>query len=114
MTDYVYPKKPELDNGLKEDRGWSRESHEQYMYRRSQEGSFLGVTKATNKQVGGDHYKDVAISSIEYITKNKLDFCEGNIIKYISRHRKKGGAEDIKKAIHYAELILELEYGTED
>ena len=110
MTDYVFPKKPELDNGLKEDRGWSRESHEQYMYRRSKEG----VTKVTNKQVGGDHYKDVVISSIEYITKNKLDFCEGNIIKYISRHRKKGGAEDIKKAIHYAELILELEYGTED
>ena len=72
-----------------EDRGMSRESHEQYMYRRSQEGSFLGVTKATNKQVGGDHYKNVAISSIDYIIKNKLDFCEGNIIKYISRHRKK-------------------------
>jgi hypothetical protein len=48
---------------------------------------------------------------IEYISKNKLDFLEGNIIKYVSRHRNKNGAEDIKKIIHYAELILELEYG---
>ena len=48
---------------------------------------------------------------IEYISKNKLDFLEGNIIKYISRHKKKNGAEDIRKVIHYAELILELEYG---
>ena len=48
---------------------------------------------------------------VEYISKNKLDFLEGNIVKYISRHRKKNGAEDIRKVIHYAELILELEYG---
>ena len=108
MTDYVYPKKP--DNGLKEDRGWSRESHEAYMYRRSQEEK----EKTTDKQIGGDHYKDFKIMPIEYITENKLNFCEGNIIKYISRHRRKNGAEDIKKAIHYAELILELDYGKED
>ena len=50
---------------------------------------------------------------IEYITKNKLDFCEGNIVKYISRHEKKNGAEDIRKVIHYAELILELKYKEE-
>ena len=48
---------------------------------------------------------------IEYISKNKLDFLEGNIIKYISRHKNKNGAEDIIKIIHYAHLILELEYG---
>ena len=48
---------------------------------------------------------------IEYITKNNLDFCEGNIVKYISRHKLKNGAEDIKKVIHYAQLILELQYG---
>jgi hypothetical protein len=52
-----------------------------------------------------------AIMPIEYISKNKLDFLEGNIIKYISRHKHKNGAEDIKKVIHYAELILELKYG---
>ena len=50
---------------------------------------------------------------IEYITKNNLDFLEGNVVKYITRHKLKGGVEDIKKVIHYAELILELKYGKE-
>jgi len=67
--------------------------------------------QGTERQVGGNHYKDFEIMPIEYISKNKLDFLEGNIIKYVSRHRNKNGAEDIKKIIHYAELILELEYG---
>ena len=48
---------------------------------------------------------------VENISKNNHDICEGNIIKYISRHKLKNGAEDIKKVIHYAELILELQYG---
>jgi len=67
--------------------------------------------QGTDRQVGGDHYKNFKIMPVEYISKNKLDFFEGNIIKYVSRHRNKNGAEDIKKIIHYAELILELEYG---
>ena len=67
--------------------------------------------RGRKRQVGGTHYIDFEIMPIEYISKNKLDFLEGNIIKYISRHKKKNGAEDIKKVIHYAELILELEYG---
>ena len=50
-----------------------------------------------DKQIGGDHYRVLAVQPIEYITKNKLDFCEGNIVKYISRHRLKGKAEDIEK-----------------
>ena len=65
--------------------------------------------KGKDRQVGGDHYIDFKIMPIEYISKNKLDFLEGNVVKYISRHRKKNGAEDIRKVIHYAELILELE-----
>jgi hypothetical protein len=94
-----------------------RETHEQYMARmnreekRSTELKRLKGSKATDVQVGGDHYKDFEIMPIEYISKNKLDFLEGNIIKYISRHRNKNGAEDIIKIIHYAHLILELEYG---
>ena len=67
--------------------------------------------KGKGRQVGGNYYIDFEIMPIEYISKNKLDFLEGNIVKYISRHRKKNGAEDIRKVIHYAELILELEYG---
>lgn len=68
---------------------------------------------ALDKQEGGGHYKNLVIQPVEYITKNNLGFIEGNIVKYISRHGSKNGAEDIKKVIHYCELLLELEYGTE-
>ena len=67
--------------------------------------------KATDKQIGGSHYKDMEIQPLEYIVANGLDFLEGNIVKYITRHHAKGGAEDIRKVIHYAELLLELKYG---
>lgn len=63
-----------------------------------------------DRQEGGSHY-DVPIQPLEYIHKNGLGYIEGNIIKYATRHRKKNGAEDIKKIIHYCELLLELEYG---
>lgn len=66
---------------------------------------------ALKTQVGGSHYKDTSIQPIEYIMANNLDFCEGNIVKYTTRHHTKGGAEDIRKVIHYAELLLELKYG---
>lgn len=66
---------------------------------------------ALETQVGGNHYKDLKIQPIEFIHANGLDFLTGNIIKYATRHRKKNGAEDVKKIIHYANLILELEYG---
>jgi len=68
---------------------------------------------AMDKQEGGDHYK-LAIQPIEYITKNHLSFIDGCIVKYATRHRSKNGAEDIKKIIHYCELLLELEYGEEE
>lgn len=68
---------------------------------------------ATKKQVGGYHYKDFKIQPVEFIHANKLDFCEGNAIKYICRHRKKNGKQDLEKAKHYIELLLELEYGCE-
>ena len=67
--------------------------------------------KPTEQQVGGSHYKSCAIQPIEYIVKNELGWCEGNIIKYTTRHNKKGrGREDVLKVIHYAEMLLELEY----
>tara|TARA_R100000306_G_C4344649_1_gene127032 strand:+ start:722 stop:955 length:234 start_codon:yes stop_codon:yes gene_type:complete len=63
-------------------------------------------------QVGGDHYKTLEIQPIEYIYANELDFFEGSIVKYVTRHRTKGeGAKDIKKLIHYGKMILELKYG---
>jgi hypothetical protein len=58
------------------------------------------------KQVGGSHYQ-LAIEPIDFIVKNELGYREGNVIKYITRHTQKNGAEDIKKAIHYLEMILE-------
>jgi len=66
---------------------------------------------ALNKQEGGTHYKDMPIQPIEFITKNKLDWYQGNIVKYASRHHNKGGADDLRKVIHYAELALEAQYG---
>lgn len=58
-------------------------------------------------QVGGDHYKKMGIQPIEYILANNLGFCEGNAIKYITRYGQKGGKEDIHKAIHYLEILLQ-------
>ena len=67
-------------------------------------------TSALATQQGGDHYRTMAIQPIEYITANSLDFLQGNVVKYISRHKNKNGAADIRKAIHYCQLILELQY----
>ena len=60
-------------------------------------------------QVGGGHYKTMAIQPVEYITKNNLGYCEANVVKYISRWRDKGGKKDLEKAKHYIDLIIQLE-----
>ena len=72
------------------------------------------TSKVYNKQIGGSHYKDMVIQPSEFINKNKLLFAEGNAIKYICRHAYKGGKEDLKKAIHYIEMIIERDYGEEN
>lgn len=59
------------------------------------------------KQVGGDHYKTLGIQPVEFILANNLGFCEGNIIKYTVRYNQKGGVEDLKKVIHYAQMLIE-------
>lgn len=69
------------------------------------------VLKSLQKQEGGDHYKKMAIEPAEYIHKNSIGFLAGNAIKYTSRYKSKGGKEYIKKAIHYLQMILEMEYG---
>lgn len=69
---------------------------------------------ALNEQAGGNHYKDLAIQPVEYIYKNQVPYLEGNVVKYVTRHKSKNGAEDIRKAIHYCQLVLELEYGEKD
>lgn len=60
-----------------------------------------------NTQVGGDHYTKMAIQPIEYVFANDIGFAEGNIIKYISRYRSKNGVEDLKKARHMLNLLIE-------
>ena len=67
---------------------------------------------ASTKQVGGDHYK-MSLQPIDVIDAWGLDFYEGSALKYLARHRKKNGAEDLKKAIHYLELLLERQYPSE-
>jgi len=67
---------------------------------------------ALDKQPGGSHYKDMAIQPIEFITANNLEYRVGNVIKYACRHQNKNGREDIEKAIHYLEMILETDYPT--
>ena len=62
-------------------------------------------------QVGGNHYKDMAIQPSEFINKNKILFAEGNAIKYICRHNNKGGKQDHEKAKHYIDMIIERDYG---
>lgn len=65
------------------------------------------------KQVGGDHYKGLAIEPIDFIQANNLSFIEGSIIKYVARYKRKGGKEDLLKAKHYIDLLLKYEYGVE-
>lgn len=64
---------------------------------------------ALNKQVAGSHYKDLPIQPVEYIYANALGYFEGNVIKYVSRWRKKNGIADLEKAKHYIELLIQLE-----
>jgi hypothetical protein len=69
--------------------------------------------KASERQVGGDHYSKYKIQPDYFVFSNKIPYHEGCVIKYVVRHRDKGGAVDIRKAIHLLELILEYEYQDE-
>ena len=62
-------------------------------------------------QEGGGHYKNRGIQPLEYTMKNNLSFCEGNVVKYISRYKSKNGIEDLAKVVHYALLSAYEEYG---
>ena len=66
---------------------------------------------ALDTQVGGDHYKKHVIQPVEFITKNKLGFLEGCVIKRICRYEDKNGREDLEKIKHEIDLLIELKYG---
>lgn len=60
-------------------------------------------------QVGGDHHKQLVIQPVEYIHKNGIGYMEGCAIKYLTRWRNKGGVQDLEKAKHFIDLLIELE-----
>jgi len=60
----------------------------------------------TAKQVDGNHYIKCSIQPIDYIIGNKLGFCEGNVVKYVTRYKDKGGLSDLNKAMHYLEMLI--------
>jgi hypothetical protein len=80
----------------------------------SEQPTSPAVVSPLQVQVGGSHYKDCKIQPIEYIMANKLSFAEGCIVKYITRHQAKDGAQDIKKIMQYCRFILKFEYGVSD
>lgn len=68
-----------------------------------------GVSDPLAVQIAGDHYKKMAIQPVEYVHANGIGYFEGNVIKYVSRWRNKNGIDDLKKARHYLDLLIELE-----
>jgi hypothetical protein len=67
------------------------------------------MTEANQTQIGGDHYKEKSIQPWDFIAANSLGYFEGNIVKYVSRWKDKGGVDDLKKARHYLDKLIELE-----
>jgi len=65
--------------------------------------------KANEKQVGGNHYSKLKIQPMEYNLANGMNYAQANAIKYITRYKDKNGIEDLKKAIHCIELLIDFE-----
>lgn len=73
----------------------------------------VASVSALEKQIGGSHYKDFPIQPIEFIHRNKIPFVPANVIKYVCRYAAKNGREDLDKAMHYLQILIELEYSKE-
>lgn len=63
--------------------------------------------KEPKQQIGGSHYEKMAIQPIDFIMQNNLNFAEGNVIKYVLRYKLKNGVEDLRKARHYIDILIE-------
>ena len=70
----------------------------------------LGELHVYAKQIGGSHYQKFKIQPSKFVIENQLLYPEGSVIKYILRHRLKGKREDLEKAIHFIEMIIERDY----
>ena len=66
-----------------------------------------------DKQIGGTHYRTMKIQPSKFVIENKMLFAEGNVVKYICRHPYKDGKQDLLKAIHFIEMIIERDYSDE-
>ena len=67
-------------------------------------------TSPYQKQVGGKHYLKYKIQPSKFVVENELLYPEGCVIKYVIRHRDKGKKQDLLKAIHFIEMIIERDY----
>ena len=91
------------------------ERHEEYMKRRAMETTTLGdileatLDEARQEAIDPTHYNTHAIQPIEYIMANNLPFCEGNVVKYISRWREKNGISDLRKCRQYIDFLIKQE-----
>lgn len=72
------------------------------------------MTNPFDEQIGGDHYKKLPFQPVEYIVANGMNFCEGNVVKYVTRYKLKNNIEDLEKAKHYLELLIEQRTRTKD
>lgn len=92
---------------------YTRRAYPELGLTRQEIGEALDAERASalSVQPGGDHYRTMSIQPVEFIVANNVPFLAANIIKYASRYKAKGGAEDIRKIKHYCDLILEFEYG---
>ena len=70
----------------------------------------LNLNSSYDKQIGGSHYQGMSIQPSQFVIENKMLFPEGSAIKYICRHSKKDGKQDLLKAIHFIEMIIERDY----
>ena len=66
------------------------------------------------KQIGGKHYLKYKVQPSKFVTENKLLYPEGSVIKYVIRHQDKGGKEDLEKAKHMIDMIIERDYGPQE
>jgi hypothetical protein len=71
--------------------------------------NWINPPTANNVQVGGTHYKTQDIQPWDAIRSWNLCFFAGNAVKYIARHKSKGGVEDLRKARHYLDKLIELQ-----
>ena len=72
------------------------------------------TSKVYNKQIGGTHYRQMKIQPSRFVIENELLFPEGNVIKYICRHPYKDGKQDLEKAKHFIDMIIERDYGPQE